>query len=1152
MFTVFQSQRMELLASQLVQQLGQRRHPELTLQPDTILIQHAGMTRWLKMQLAQHSGIAANLDCTFPAAFLWRAYQAVLADPALTDETRYAAPQLTWSITGLLPTLVARQPDNYAAVKQYLDQAMDDPQTRAGLHPGEEQLKRLQLSARLAGLYEQYLLYRGDWITRWEAGEEVTGIPGAHHWQGHLWQALSAHRARLPKPPGPNRVTIHQQFLARASALANWPDELPSQLSIFGISSLPPELLEALAVIGARDDVAVDLYLMNPCNHYWGDIVPEKAIARKSLKQLLADKDLSAEDDYLLYGNPLLASMGQEGKEFIDQLWEIPHLELHELEASAAPDDTNNITMLQFLQQEIHNLTLRGEMAPLAPEIQATSQGKLHVADTDHSIEVSSCYGAMREVEVLYDRVLNLLDEDASLTPRDILVMAPDIGYYAPFIEAVFNSSAEGQPGLPYNISDRSLQEESAIYLSFLKLLELPDSRFTASQVLDLATVPAIAARFDFDDAQSLATLTRWVTESGIRWGLDASFKQQEWQLAGINNHSWAFGLDRMLLGYAMESDQGLFDDILPYSNLSGSDGQLLGQLISFINRLAELHKTLKIPRKLAAWQILLNRLIRDFYQQDPDTALEFRQIQQTIDQLVQLGEDNNVDEAFHYQVISYWMTRQLQQPAGGHGFLSRGITFCNLVAMRTIPARVVCLIGMNDDDFPRNRNPPGFDLLALPQLRRRGDRSHRQDDRYMFLEALLAARQHLYISYIGRNNQDDKERETSVLVNELLDYCDRAFVIEGNTAARPARERLVTGYPLQPFSPRYFAADTGDPLYTFSRQWWSGVLDATDSAKSLYAQLGNHPLPGLPVDDASDDGDESDKIELDDLLSFFRNPARFFFNRCLTINFPGLDDDIRDEEPFSLDGLDAYALMDEQLQQQPLDLDHWIERQQAAGTVLPGDAGRRQLLTQASKVAPLLARLEEIEKAFPPPVAVDVAIETESFRLQGHIRGLYGDRLFQYRAADLKPSDRLSAWIRLVALQADPAFSDQDLSMAVLGKNGKGQAYRIDADAAREQLASLIRLYRLGQRQPLFFMPATSSAWQSALRKQGDEGEAMTAAIKAWHPGDYARGDVDDVYLARCFDIPTDISADFKAVAADVFDPLLNHEQSFPGKQAL
>jgi len=1180
MFKVFQSSHMDQLASQLILRLEQQRRNELSLAADTILIQHAGMTRWLKMQIAEQTGIAANLNCTFPAAFLWQVHQLVLADQRLPDESPYSAEQLTWSIMNLLPGAVQQGPDSFQQLKHYLEHSTDHAR------PGEEQLKRLQLSSKLASLYEQYLLYRGDWIRQWEAGESVDIIPENQHWQGHLWQILKKHRSSREPMPGPHRVEIHRQFLEQVGKLASWPKQLPDWISIFGISSLPPELLEALAVIGKRDDVCVDLYLLNPCVHYWGDILPEKAIARKSLKQLLNDNHRTDSYDYLLFGNPLLASMGQEGKEFIDQIWEIDHADIQELEqlnsSDGSTDGTSDgsLSMLGFLQHEIYNLTLRGEMEPLSPAISKTDLGKLVVNRSDQSFAVASCYGPMREIEVLYDQILDMLAQDASLTPRDVLVMAPDIGAYAPFIETVFNNPAQGSSRIPYNISDRSLNDESAIYESFLTLLALPDSRFLASEIVDMLMVPAIGQRFGFDTAENIETLIRWVTESGIRWGVDANFKQQEWQLANTNHHTWAFGLDRLLLGYAMESGQGIYNNILPYSHLQGSDGELLGHLTSFINALDALRTTLASPRSLESWQQIFNDIIKGFYNETAETALEFRQIQLASEQLTQIARENSLDEPIYYQTLHHWMKQQLEQPGGGHGFLSRGVTFCNLVAMRNIPSRVICLVGMNDGDFPRSQIQPGFDLLAIPSLRKRGDRSHRQDDRYMFLEVLLAASDRLYISYTGKNDQDDKEREASVLVSELLDYCDRTFLIDSEaglidseaglidceaglmdceaglteSAAEPnsIRDRLVTAYPLQPFSRRYFADNEDGSedkvLFTYSQQWWDEESSHPLSDQSLYTRW---KTTGSTIVTSLDSATQNDLIELDDLISFFRNPAQYFFTRQLNISFPRLDDEIRDDEPFSLDTLAGYQLMDEMLEEEITDeiLDSWIQQQQAAGTVLPGFAGENQLANQRQRLAPLLQRLAQVAESFEPARTIDIRSRLNEYLVQGEVNGLHGNTLVQYRPADIKAKDRLSGWIRLLALQAHRV---EPFQLVLLGRKGDGYRYEVDTKEAEQHLQTLFSLYLKGQEQPLFFIPDTCLAWQHDIHSGGDEASAAAKAAIAWQTNRFSRGEDSDPYFSRIFAIPEDLDEELTGIAAQVYQPLIEAEDRIMPKGKL
>lgn len=158
-------------------------------------------------------------------------------------------------------------------------------------------------------------------------------------------------------------------------------------------------------------------------------------------------------------------------------------------------------------------------MAGRSAEEFAHNHSKRPLALDDRSLTLHVCHSPQREVEVLHDRLLAMLEENPELTPRDIIVMVADIDSYSPYIQAVFGS-ASGERWLPWAISDRRATESHPALQAFITLLSLPDSRFASEDVTALLDVPVLAARFNIDE-EGLRYLRQWVNESGVRWGMD-------------------------------------------------------------------------------------------------------------------------------------------------------------------------------------------------------------------------------------------------------------------------------------------------------------------------------------------------------------------------------------------------------------------------------------------------------------------------------------------------------------------------------------------------------------------------------------------------------------------------------------------------------
>ncbi len=497
-------------------------------------MQSTGMAQWLQMTLAQKFGIAANITFPLPASFIWEMFVTVLED--IPKESAFNKQSMSWKLMSLLPALLEHE--DFAMLHHYL-------------HDDDDKRKLFQLCSRVADLYDQYLVYRPEWLTRWEAGERVDGLDDAQRWQAPLWRALVEHTRELGQPHW-HRANLYQRFISRLESAKEPPAGLPARVFICGISALPPVYLQALQALGKHIDV--HLLFTNPCRYYWGDIKDPAFLARLVTRRRRHHRDdrqfplfrdtQSAEglfngEGEQDVGNPLLASWGKLGR---DNIFLLAGMERYE-ELDAFVDITPG-SLLQNLKYDILELQ-NSAVAGVTAEEFARSDKKRPLDHEECSVTVHICHSPQREVEVLHDRLLAMLEEDPELTPRDIVVMVADIDSYSPYIQAVFGS-ASGERYIPYAVSDRRARQAHPALQAFISLLSLPDSRFVSEDVLALLDVPVLAARFNITE-EGLRYLRLWVNESGIRWGMDDD-NVRELELPPTGQHTWQFGLTRMLL----------------------------------------------------------------------------------------------------------------------------------------------------------------------------------------------------------------------------------------------------------------------------------------------------------------------------------------------------------------------------------------------------------------------------------------------------------------------------------------------------------------------------------------------------------------------------------------------------------------------------
>ncbi|QXC31650.1 exodeoxyribonuclease V subunit gamma [Aeromonas sp. FDAARGOS 1409] len=1104
MFTLYHSNQLDLLKELLVSRIRQSPldHP---FDREQILVQSPGMAQWLKLELAKAFGIAANIDFPLPASFIWEMFTRVLAD--VPRQSPYNKGAMSWQLMTILPALLGRPA--FAPLAAYL-----------GGSEGEapEQVRLWQLCQKVADLFDQYLVYRPDWIARWEQGEglglELAGVSG-QNWQPELWRELVARTLAL-SPSGYHRANLYEEFIHELARSAELPGKLPRRVFVFGISALPPRYVEALLALGSRAEVEVHLFVTNPCRYYWGDLLDRKTLARLE-NRLKPGTDLET-----LQGpaNPLLASMGKLGRDYLHQLME---LEVPQIDAFVDIDDTS---LLRAIQKDVLELAERG-----AGEFSLdASHHKSPVSLDDGSLQIHACHGPMRELEVLHDRLLALFELDPTLTPKDVVVMMPDVNSYGPYIQAVFGKESGGARGrIPFAISDRAASQESPLLQSFLALLRLPNARFGAGELLAILEVPAVLRRFELDDDE-FNQLRRWVQETGIRWGLDDGYPER-FDLPRLSGNSWLFGLRRMLLGFAMGDGEPVAG-ILPYADIEGQQGLALGKLAWFVDSLAEFLPRLQQAQPLPEWHACLNALLDRFYLADEDEERQLQLIRsQLTDWQAQLGEAR-FEQAISADLLQDYLGSVLGESRSSQRFLAGQVNFCTLMPMRSIPFRQVCLLGMNDGVYPRTLPPMGFDLMAVAG--RRGDRSRRDDDRYLFLEALLSAQQGLYISYQGFSAQDNSEKVPSVLLAELIDYVRQGFVLAGDeelddeSSGRRLLEHLITRHPLTPYSPAYFHPEPGSGLFTYAADWLPALSPERGAANF---QSGDLPLPP--------EWGREQGLELAELLRFYRQPARYFLNRRLKVWFELEEATIEDSEPFELDGLQHYQLKALLLDAHLTEGDSEIrrERLQLTGLLPQGWFGSLLLEDLDGEMGKLADRLRPwvaANEADKQAVEIDIALAQG--QLQGWVDTQKG-RLLVVKPGSFNGKDLLLAWIQHLCLSLSCAPGDTLLFDAKQSL----RLPRLPADEARPKLAALVALWTLGMKRPLPFFPSTAWEWLKAIELDPDKPDAADKAALARFNGGYmVTGEGQDLYVARCFpELDDEVLAQLQGLAREHLTPL-------------
>ena len=1025
MLHLYQSNRLERLGDLFT---GMIRAVPLSdpFHPEVVMVQSRGMGRWVTLATARATGIAAHFEFVLPAGYAWTLMRQALPD--LPQQSAFAPEILTWRLMALLPTLNARE---FAPLARYLE--------------GGERAA-FELAGRVADIFDQYLVFRPDWIRAWESGQ-LLGLGADEAWQAALWRLMAQ------QVPGVHRVQMLDTFLPALTA-----EMLPERITLFGIASLAPMYLALVKRLAELTDVC--LFLLNPCQEYWGNIVD----VRGQLK--LSGQGLDVEPDH-----PLLATLGKQGRDFFDLVSEaLPASH----EAFSAPEQDH---LLARLQRDILQLEVP-EARTLAPD--------------DHSIELHATHGAMRELEVLKDKLLAYFAADPGLTPADVAVLTPDINSYAPYIDAVFGARADA-PNIPYSIADRRIERQVPLLATFSALMDLADSRFAAESVLALLDCPALLRRFGLS-SEEVPTIQDWVRRAAIRWGRDAAHKA-ELGLPPDPGFTWRWGLDRLLLGSVLpaamaERGSPLFDDLLPLTLTTGSQVDTLVRFSALYAELESLAQSWRQPAPASVWCQRLLDAVDALLQPDEseEDALDtLRQAIATLDNETRLAQFHG---ALCLPVVRDWLARRLAQ-ASSDGFLTGGVTFCAMVPMRSIPFRILCLIGMNDGAYPRDERSVSFDLVA--QHPRRGDRSRRFDDRYLFLEALLSARDKLYLSYVGLSARSNEELPPSALLSEMIDVL---------TAMGANPQQLRLAHPLQPFAPACY--DGVDPrLASYEPSYALALAEARVAAVPFAA-----PLPGLVP---------AGEVRLEELLWFWRLPGRAWLSEQLGIRLGAARAPQLEREPFELDRDARQVVLDRVL-------DGWLHARpeavlkdeiQGGGYLPPAALGLAWLDEELRLGARFAARLpDSLRQPVLPPHPVRLCIE--SLTLVGTLPGLRASGRQQVEARPAFAARQIELWLSHLVLCASRPEGVEPLS-ELYAQDG---LYRLRGrDDALELLRPWLAFWRQGQSLPLPFFPRASLAYARHLAQAPEAREvALQKALAEWDPlfdGKFPQKDEPAIALA-------------------------------------
>ncbi len=1015
---------------------------------EVVVVPARGVERWLTQRLSHRlgtgarggDGVCAGVSFVTPHSLV-----AMLLDKDAEDP--WEPDRLAWPLLEVIDAALGEP--GFEALSAHLGHGDADDERRS---------RRYSVARRIAGLFSSYAVQRPQLVTDWREGRATDGAGGVLDddlgWQAELWRRL-VDRVEAT-PPDLRHTTTLERLRAGGADL-----DLPPRLSLFGHTRLPATEVQLLAALGELRDV--HLWLPQPSAPLWDSLSPAGGpVAR-------AD-DPSAESVH----HPLLASLGRDSRELRRTLGGVDVED-----TGAAPSPATPPTLLGWLQTD-----LRANLAA-PPDVLATRV----LAAADRSVQVHACHGAARQVDVLREVLVGLLQDDPTLEPRDILVMCPDIETYAPLISAGFGLSdvageGVGHPAhqLRVRLADRSLGATNGLLGVAAAMVDLAGGRLTATQVLDLAGADEVRLRFGWGDDE-LERINRWVVEAGIRWGFDASHRGV-FGLA-IDANTWVAGMRRVLLGAAMSGNGHRYvAATLPIDDVGDGQLELAGRFAEFVDRLHRFLLRAGAAGTVEEWTDALASGVHELTTVATDDVWQLAQFDRELAR-ISASAQGDTTTLRHADVRALLRHRLRGRPTRSN-FRTGTLTVCTMVPMRSVPHRVVCLVGLDDGVFPRIASVDGDDVLA--RRPRTGERDLRSEDRQLLLDAIGAATETLVVTYAGQGEHNGADRPPAVPLGELLDALDR-------TATGPVRERVLVRHPLQPFDEVNLVPGglTGDRPFTFDRAALAGA-EAARGTRLEVRELVPEPLP--PTAAATD-------VSLADLHEFYRHPVRAFFRSRLRVSTPYDADEAKDAIPIELDNLEQWAVGDRLVTDvlAGADPQAGMTAEQLRGLLPPGDLGAGVLASVVDRVKPLVMAGLSLRSG--PPRSLDVDIDLGDRRLTGTVGNVFGNNLVTVSYSNLGAKQRLAAWIDALALAA--GHPDENWTAHTIGKHRSGgQVAMVKPLAdheARGWLRELVDVHERGLCEPLPLPVKTSMAWAAdhVYAAAGRDADPDGKAAREW-----------------------------------------------------
>jgi len=1020
MISIYKSHNLHHLAGQLADRLEESKNVD-PFKPQQIIVPNLDTSRWLKLELAERMGVAANFDFILPAEWQYRQIRELYPD--LPRQLPSDPDSMRWTIFGVLMDDQLRKA--FPKPNRYINSQSSEMKDQAAM----------QLARQISSVYDQYLMYRPEMILEWQNGKSCQGD---EKWQAELWILLNkTWKKQNESDLQLNKAELHNHTI---TAVENGTLKPDGPIYVFNPGLIPKPIVRLLQVCRSHSDLFV--YNIHPS------------------KNPVTDE-----------GNELLQSFGEEAGN-VEELFQLLDGELtRDFRFDAKTDNS-----LHRVQKHI-----------IDNQPMDVASGKTKLED---NIQVRSCHSPLREIETLHQFLLEQFEKNSDLHPDDILVVTPDLQVYEPAIDAVFGIPEEGMPSIPYHLGSIRSNDSESLERAFTHLLSLPDSRFTLSEVMDLFQMKPVREKLGLSESDC-QKVKRWIEENHVMWALDGDHRK-EWGQPAEEMQTWYSALKRTWLGQWMDDQGGKLLGGAPlYTGVrSSGDQEVWAAFTRFLGRLDSVRQASKKKTDCLAWCDHIRQWMDMFFTADDLQGRAGLSIVMILDTLKDAHKLAAVSRDIPFGLIRQEITSLLDQQMSGSTLFTRGVTFSTMVPVRSLPFKVVALIGLNEDKFPRKTTSPDFDLMA--QHPEPSDRNRKKEDRNLFLESILAAEEIHYCSYVGRSPFDNESIPPSPIVSEWLDTLEKV------TGQKP--ENIIQLETLNGFSPDLFREGGG----SYSSLYFNTAKSLSEKENGFSGLMNSEPLP--------DEG-ESGEIDINELIRFFSNPMKYFLNTRFDAR---LYDPDEEKNEFEFNHLEKHTLFQRLFGCELSDInkEELLEQLVNSGMLPSGWPGRSVLNETEGHVKTAFEQIKS--KDFTPIInLVQISTELNDNKITGSIYSFSNICVLNIVPSKFSGKTVIQSWLQHLAVCASDEGEKRESYLLTELKKGKPKWFKFNPVMdAKKQLQEFVEIYKSGLNKPVHFFPKTMVEFEERTRNNRSK-DPLENARNEFEGGFKKRGESDDLAIS-------------------------------------